>query len=60
MITSSHFNRLYRSLHQSFCMQTSVLIIKQSDIVLSMPETNSQRSHLANYFDDQNKSVQRH
>jgi len=35
MITSSHFNRLYRSLRQSFCMQmqTSVLIIKQSDIV---------------------------
>jgi len=33
MITSSHFNRLYRSLRQSFCMQTSVLKIKQSHIV---------------------------
>jgi len=33
MITSSHFNRLYRSLRQSFYVQTSVLKIKQSDII---------------------------
>jgi len=33
MITSSHFNRLHRSLRQSFCMQTSVLKIRQSNIV---------------------------
>ena len=62
MITSSHFNRLYRSLrvcvHRSVC-KLQYCTLNQT-VGYCMSETISQRSHLANYFEDQNKSVQRH
>jgi len=56
MITSSHFNRLYRSL---YACKLQYLYLKS--VGYCIPETTiSQRSPLADYFDDQNKSVQWH
>ena len=63
MITSSHFNRLYRSLRQSFVNISSTCKLQylNQTVGYCMPETTiSQRSLLADYFDDQNKSVQQH